>query len=212
VTGVVEDEPILVVRDLSRRFGNEEVIRSLSLAVHRGDRTAICGANGSGKSTFLRCVAGTLTPSGGRVRIGPHAAGSVAAAQRIGVLLSQERSFYLRLSGRENLLMFARTRGLDRKAAARSVDELSAELELDDILRERADRCSTGMLQQLAIARALLTNPSLLLFDEPVRSLDRSAVDRFWAALDRRENAAVLMATHNADDVGRCTSRIDFPT
>jgi ABC-type multidrug transport system ATPase subunit len=208
----VADEPILRVEELSRHFGDEQVIRSLNVVLHAGDRTAVCGANGSGKTTFLRCIAGTLTPSAGRIRVGPHVAGSLAAAHLIGVSLPQERSFYLRLTGRENLLLFARIRGLDRKAAARSIHELSDELELADILRERADRCSTGMLQQLAIARALLANPALLVFDEPIRSLDQAAVDRFWAALGRREAAAVLMATHNSDDIGRCTRRVDFPT
>jgi ABC-type multidrug transport system ATPase subunit len=71
------------------------------------------------------------------------------------------------------------------------------------------DRCSTGMLQQVSFARALLGNPRLLLLDEPTRSLDLDAVERLWTALDRRPETAVLIATHRPDDLDRCTSRLD---
>ena len=212
LTATLREESILVVEDLSRRFGDHEVIRRLNFVLQRGERAAVCGANGSGKSTVLRCIIGTVTPSSGRIQVQSHRAGSLEAAQCVGVSLSLERSFYLRLSGLENLLLFARLRGLDRANARRCVDELSEELELGTILCERADRCSTGMLQQLAIARALLTSPPVLLFDEPTRSLDQPAADRFWAAIARREATAILIATHNSADVDRCSKRIDLPS
>jgi ABC-type multidrug transport system ATPase subunit len=200
--------PVLTIEGLWRRFGTRDVVRSLDLAVGPGERVALCGPNGSGKTTVIRCISGTLTPTSGRIWIGGHEAGTLEARQLIGVSLSQERSFYLRLSGRENLAFFARVRGYAARQAARLVAGLEEELELGDILAERVDRCSTGMVQQLAFARALLGDPGLLLLDEPTRSLDRDAFARLWAAVDRRPRTALLIATHNEEDVDRCHQRV----
>ena len=153
---------MLSIESLNRRFGRREVVRSLDLAVEPGQRVALWGPNGSGKSTVLRCVAGTLVPSAGSVRIGGHQAGELAARRLVGASLSQERSFYLRLSGRTNLLFFARMRYDNRREGVRSVDALIEELEIADIAAQRVDRCSTGMVQQLGIARALLGDPVVL--------------------------------------------------
>jgi ABC-type multidrug transport system ATPase subunit len=175
-----------------------------------GQRVALRGPNGIGKTTVLRCVTGTLAPTSGRISVGGHLAGSIQARRQIGASFSQERSFYLRLSGRENLLVFARVRGLSRRDAVERVRELEDELELEEILAERVDRCSTGMVQQLAVARALLDDPELLVLDEPTRSLDDEATARLWAALDRRPAPALLMATHRDDDVDHCHWRIEL--
>jgi ABC-type multidrug transport system ATPase subunit len=207
------DPHILTIEGLCRRFGAHEVVHSLDLTAEPGNRIALCGPNGSGKTTVLRCIAGTVTPTRGRTSVGGHPAGTIEARRLVGASFSQERSFYLRLSGHENLLFFARLRTDGKREAARQVEALEAELELAEITRERVDRCSTGMIQQLAFARALLGKPSLLLLDEPTRSLDDDALGRLWRALDRRrEGVALVIATHRSDDVERCDSRIDLPS
>jgi ABC-type multidrug transport system ATPase subunit len=202
-------EAALVLRGLCRRFGDKLVVRGLDLELHAGERVALHGPNGSGKTTILRCVAGTLAPTSGTVTVCGRRAGSVAAQRLIGLSFSQERSFFMRLSGQANLIFFARLRGLGKRGAAREVEVLSEELELGEILDERADRCSSGMLQQLAIARALLGEPRLLLLDEPTRSLDDEAMDRFWRAIERR-TAAALVATHLQADLERCDRTVDL--
>ena len=135
-------------------------------------------------------------------------AGSVAARRSTGVSLSQERSFYLRLSGWQNLIFFAQLRGFTRRGAGKAVAELSEELDLGEILKERGDRCSTGMILQVAFARALLGEPSLLLLDEPTRSLDNEATQRLWRAIENRPGTTVLIATHRTEDLEHCDSHV----
>jgi ABC-type multidrug transport system ATPase subunit len=116
----------------------------------------------------------------------------------------------LRLTGRANLRFFSRLRIASLRAAYAQVDALEEELDLRDIAAERCDRCSMGMMQQLAFARALLGSPNLLLLDEPTRSLDEAATERLWGALDRRPQLSVLIATHREDDIRRCHSQLEL--
>jgi ABC-2 type transport system ATP-binding protein len=203
-------ERTLEVRGLSRRFGPIDVLSGLDVQLAAGERLAVRGPNGSGKTTFLRCVTGTLAPSDGQVLVCGHEAGSMEARGRLGVSLSQERSFYLRLSVRDNLLFFSRLRHRSEAEAQSGVDEVVEELEIEEIAGLEMSRCSTGMVQQVAFARALLGGPDLLVLDEPTRSLDRGAIERLWGALDRRDRAAVLIATHRPDDVDRCGAHLDL--
>jgi ABC-type multidrug transport system ATPase subunit len=202
---------LLRVEGLSREFRGHKVLAALDLGLEAGGRLAVTGANGSGKTTLLRCIAGSLTPTSGAVTVGRHAAGTLEARALTGVSLAQERSFYLRLTGRANLRFFSRLRTPSRRAADSQVDALEEELVLREIAAERCDRCSTGMMQQLAFARALLGDPHLLLLDEPTRSLDEAATARLWAALDRRPEVAVVIATHREEDIRQCGAQLELP-
>jgi ABC-type multidrug transport system ATPase subunit len=203
-------ERVLVVEGLCREFRERRVVENFDLSLSPGERVALRGPNGSGKTTILRCILGTLWPTSGCISVGGHAAGSLAARHLMGAVLPQDRAFYLRLTGRTNLLFFAKVRGLGRHEAAREVQQLDAELRLSETLSRRLDRCSTGMLQKLAIARALIAEPPLLLLDEPTRSLDDAAVELLWGALERRPQVAVLIATHRRDDLAHCGRKIDL--
>ena len=194
-------QPILQIDALNHRFGQHAVLTDFDLEAAAGEKIAIRGPNGSGKTTLLRCIAGTIIATAGNIRVAGHEAGSLDARRITGVSLSQERSFYLRLSGRENLLLFARLNGLGKGAAAERVDEIADELELSEIVDQRADRCSSGQLQQLAFARALVGNPELVLLDEPTRSLDVEARARLWTAL--ATSAAPRRSDRDAPGRGR---------
>lgn len=206
------DQPaVLEIRKLHRAFGEHVVVEALDLTIAAGERVALLGANGAGKTTILRCVAGTLAPDSGEIKISAHPAGSPSARRLVGASLSQERSFYLRLSGHQNLLFFARLRVRGEKAARRAVQELTNELDLTDIIMERVDIYSSGMVQQLALARALLGEPKLLLLDEPTRSLDKAARRRLWGALKRRPTLSLLLSTHSDDDSAECGRLVHLP-
>ena len=200
---------LVSARGLTRRFG-ARVVGPVDVELAAGERVALRGPSGSGKSTILRCLAGTLVRTTGEIRIGAHAGGTPAARALLGVLLAHERSFDLRLTGRANLLFFARLRHASSRRAAAAVAALEDELALGEFAGERVSRCSTGMIQQLAFARALLGEPAALLLDEPTRSLDTDAVGRLWDALARRPRTAVLLATHRDDDVERCDRAIEL--
>ena len=202
---------VVEITGLGRRFGDHEVVRSLDLSLAPGERAAFWGPNGSGKSTVLRCIAGTLLPSSGRILVSGFSAGTLEARRAVGASLAQDRSFYLRLTGHVNLLFFARLHSASEGEARRRVGALEEELGLQEIAAERVDRCSTGMVQQLGFARALLGNPAVVLLDEPTRSLDEDARGRLWAALERRPAVATLIATHLKEDLDRCDRRVVFP-
>jgi len=202
--------PLVEVAHLSRSFGSKRVLRDLSLVLRRGERVALRGPNGAGKTTLLRCILGTLAPSDGVVTVGGHRGGTRAARALVGASLAQERSFYLRLTALDNLLLFAGLRGMSQSAARREVASLVNELGLHEIAGQRADSCSTGQLQRVAFARALLGSPRVLLLDEPTRSLDADARDGLWAAIHRRPDAAVLFATHLDEDANRASRLLDL--
>jgi ABC-2 type transport system ATP-binding protein len=204
------DQPILSVRGLTRSFGDQVVVSDLDLEVRAGERVALRGPNGSGKTTILRCITGALVPTAGEVHVGGHPAGSQGASRMLGASLSQDRSFYLRLSGRENLLFYAQLRHRRSGDAPAQVRALEEELEIEQIAVKRLDSCSTGMLQQIGLARALLGTPQLFVLDEPTRSLDQQAKKRLWAALDRRPQTAVVIATHLPDDLDHCGRHVDL--
>jgi ABC-type multidrug transport system ATPase subunit len=203
---------VVSIERLSRSFGKHVVVRDLDLNLEPGQRMALWGPNGSGKSTVLRCVAGTLLPSEGEVRVCGHEAGSLEARALVGASLSQERSFDMRLTGHGNLLFFAKLRFAREDKAAAEVAAIEEELEIEAMAAERVNRASSGMIQQIALARALLGSPALVLLDEPTRSLDADARKRLWGAIERRPRTAVLIATHLEEDVSRCDGRVDFPT
>lgn len=206
-----EPDALLKLQGLRRDFDGRRVVEALDLELCGGERAALHGPNGSGKSTVLRCIAGTVAPGAGEISVGGHAAGSIGARRLTGLSLGQERSFYLRLSGVENLRFYARLRCEEREAI-RQVDEVVKELSVAQIAGQSVDKCSSGMLQQLGFARALLGRPRLLLLDEPTRSLDDEALSRFWAALERRPHLAVLLATHRDEDLARCGARVELPS
>ena len=134
----------LAVRGLTRDFGTFRAFGPIDLEVAPEERIALRGPNGSGKTTFLRCLTGTLTPTAGEALVGGDPAGTLPARRRVGASLSVERSFYLRLSGWANLLFFARLRQDSESAARGQVEALVAELELEDIVRAPAGQLLDG--------------------------------------------------------------------
>lgn len=177
-------EPVVEARAVSRQYGYRSVVREASLAVAPGEALLLTGPNGAGKTTLLRLLAGLLRPSSGRVA----RRGSVG-------LVAHDAMLYDALSARENLRFFARLHGLRGPGP---VDRALELLGLSDRADDRAATFSRGMLQRLAIARALLPTPGLLLLDEPLSGLDAATVDALLALLaaERGRGTAMVIVSH----------------
>lgn len=173
------DGQCLLARSLTRSFRGRRVLDEIDLACPAGNVAVVAGDNGAGKTTLLRIFATLLHPDSGTasvdgydvVRDGPE------VRARIGVALVNERSLFWRLSGRENLRVFAATSGVPRKLSDGYIGDVLEELELERIADQRVANLSAGQRQRLIIARAAVARPSVLLLDEPLRGLDQSGVD-----------------------------------
>ena len=211
--------PALLVEGVTKRFhvGRSKrpvlAISNVSLRLERGGVFGILGANGSGKSTLIRLVSGLLTLDEGRVEVFGHdIAREEMAVKRLINRVSVDAAFFKKLSPMENLLFAARLYGLD---AGRARKDAIAILERLGIARKRVDRpveqMSRGMQQKVAIARALLTSPALLLLDEPTTGLDprsKLEVQAFIEDVRTSHDASIVLTTHDLDEADRLCDRI----
>ncbi len=186
--------------------GGKDVLREISLEVAPGECVALLGPNGSGKSTLLRLLATLLRPTSGEGYIGGHHLVQEAFAVRriVGCAFGGGRSFYLRLTGRQNLAFFAALHLLRGSAAGRRIDNLLEGFGLIEEADRPARFYSTGMLQRLDLARALLGDPPVLLLDEPTQGLDPAAAEAFLDLLKgplvTGQGKTVLLATHRLEE------------
>jgi len=186
--------------DISRHFGRRRVLNKINFRCTAGETVALVGANGAGKSTLLGIAATLLTPSSGRVHYGDSVSASTAELRaRIGAL-GHDLFIYPELSAAENLAFFARAYGIrDVTRVVQSALERAGLDERDD----PAGRFSRGMRQRLALERALLHEPRLVLLDEPFTGLDDAATAALRGRLiDLRDaGCIVLVATHDLETI-----------
>jgi heme exporter protein A len=189
---------VVEVSGLVRRFGEREALAGVDARLGPGETLAVFGPNGAGKTTLLRVLAGLLRPHGGQVRIFGHSLPEDAWAVRgrIG-FTSHEPLLYRELSGRENLDLYARLyRVTDR-------DERIAELLASTAMTDRADEpvrtLSRGMVQRLALARAVMHRPELLLLDEPRAGLDPDAEELVEPLIGRACGLTRVLVTHDLE-------------
>lgn len=194
--------PGIVAEAVTKSFGPVRALDGVDLEVGPGQVTAMIGANGAGKSTLVRVLATTVIPDSGAVRIADHdvVRRSREARDAVGLVLGEERSFFWRLNGLQNLEFFGALHGMRRAEARAKALEVVASVGLADVASRRVDRYSTGMRARLGLARALLGDPSVLLLDEPTRSLDPMStisIRELVLGLAKERSAAVLFVTHD---------------
>lgn len=189
-------------------------LAGLSLEVREGESLALLGANGAGKSTLLRILATLLIPTRGSARIAGYDSlrDSREVRRRLGYHAGSDHGFYARLTGRENLLFFGELNRLSRHAAQARIDELSSRFHLEQALDRQVRTLSSGTVQRLSLARALLHQPSVLLLDEPTRSLDAIAAAEFRRFLQSEVLAhgktSLLFASHTLPEIEQLAHRI----
>ena len=195
----------IAVRDLRKRYAHVEAVRCVTFEVRAGTTTALLGGNGAGKTTTLSMLLGVLLPTSGAI----HVLGCDMLRDRHRVLPRMNfTSPYVdlpkRLTVRENLRVFADLYGIER--ASMRIDELSAELDLADLLKRPYGQLSAGQRTRVSLAKALLNRPDVLLLDEPTASLDPDIGDRMRSHLENYQRASgctMLLASHNMSEVER---------
>src|SRR5829696_5853657 len=202
--------PAISVRDLRKTYGGGVAVDGIGFEVQRGSVVGLLGGNGAGKTTAIAMIMGLVLPSGGEVRV-------------FGVDMTRERNRVLhrmnfespyvdmphRLTVRQNLTVFGRLYGVG--GLAERIAQLAEELALEDLLGRLAGQLSAGQKTRVALAKALLNEPDLLLLDEPTASLDPDTADWIRTRLERyriERGASLLLASHNMGEVERLCDRV----
>ncbi len=209
-TPTAPQAPVIRVTKLVKRFGMKTVLRGLDFEVRRGEFVALLGPNGAGKTTFLRILASLSQPSLGEVRISGHQLPREAAAVRAGLgVVAHTPLLYGDLTAEENLRFYGRLYGV-----AHAANRIAEVLELVGLRGRRGDLVRTfsrGMQQRLAIGRAVLHDPDVMLFDEPHTGLDQDACAMLDTVLQSvaARGRTVVMTSHDMVRAEALAARFD---
>jgi ABC-2 type transport system ATP-binding protein len=217
--------PAVEVRDLRKEFRRRDrragrfarkrmpALQGLTFTIERGECVAILGQNGSGKSTLVRLLSTLLINDGGEARVFGHDAfKDTRAVRRLVNRVSVEASFFKKMSAFENLSYAARFYGMPPSATRKAIPEILEKVGFPaDRSGESMENLSRGMQQKVALARALLTSPVLLLLDEPTTGLDprsKLEVQKFIKDVRRTHDATILLCTHDMNEAEALADRV----
>ncbi|MEC0599394.1 sodium ABC transporter ATP-binding protein NatA [Bacillus spizizenii] len=200
---------MITLTDCSRRFHDKKkvvkAVRDVSLTIQKGEVVGILGENGAGKTTMLRMIAALLEPSEGAIKVAGFdtVKQPVEVKKRIGVLFGGETGLYERMTAKENLQYFGRLYGLNRHEIKARIVDLSKRFGMRDYMNRRVGGFSKGMRQKVAIARALIHDPDIILFDEPTTGLDITSSNIFREFIQqlKREQKTILFSSHIMEEV-----------
>jgi ribosome-dependent ATPase len=201
-------EPVIVARDLTRRFGDFTAVDRVSFTIERGEIFGFVGSNGCGKTTTMKMLTGLLSPTEGEALLfgKPLDARNMAARLRVGYM-SQSFSLYTELTVRQNLDLHARLFHIPARKAKLRLAELIEQFGLADFLDQRASDLPLGIRQRLSLAVAIVHEPEMLILDEPTSGVDPLARDRFWELLidlSRNRGVTIFVSTHFMNEAERC--------
>jgi len=199
---------IIELEKICKGISGREVLRDVTFSVGKGDIFGYLGPNGAGKTTTIRIILGLMRADSGRVSILGKSPDNDAARQKIGFLLEND-GLYDNLSARDNLLYYARL--YDVKEPEKTILDAIKSVGLEDRVKDKTGAFSKGMLQRLALARAMLHNPELLVLDEPTAGVDPSGqieIRNIMLDMVKNSGSTILLSSHNLDEVQRICNRI----
>ncbi|HEX9476870.1 MAG TPA: ABC transporter ATP-binding protein [Candidatus Dormibacteraeota bacterium] len=194
---------MLEVEGLAKRYGEVLALRDLSVRVDEGQCLVLLGRNGAGKTTALRCMAGVLIPTSGTVKVdGINAATDPAAVRAKVGLMPEVPGLYERMSARTYLDYFGAIYDIEPALRRRRIEELLETFDLDDAADRWLGTYSKGMRQKVALIRATLHRPRMVLADEPTSALDPDSARRAWDYLKglQKEGCALVICTHSMEE------------
>lgn len=210
--------PAIVTHELAHRFpsphGPVEALRGVTLTIAPGEFFGLFGPNGAGKTTLICCLSTLVIPTGGSARVQGFDVVREAAHVRanIGLVFSNESSFYGRLTGRQNLEFFGALQNLAGRAVRQRIAELLALFDLAHAADKPAQSYSTGMRQKLNVIRALLHDPPIIFLDEPTKGLDAITAETLRALLRdelvKKRGKTVLLTTHDLQEMEQLCDRV----
>lgn len=206
-------EVVLRTEKLTKRFGSRTAVNSLDMEVNRGDVFGLLGPNGAGKSTTLRMILGLIWPTAGHISLfgDPVTLGDRRPLlQRVGAIIEQP-TFYPYLSGRQNLRVVARYAGQPNTAALRKrIDDVLQLVGLGDRGKDAFKRYSLGMKQRLGLGAALLTEPELLILDEPTNGLDPAGIVEMRELISQlsQNGMTIVLSSHLLHEVQQVCNRV----
>lgn len=203
-----DPETSLDPREQGRKF---HVLENVSFASKQGEIVGLLGPNGAGKTTLLRILSTALKPSSGTALVNGAdiATNPLAVRHQIG-FLSGNTGLYGRLTPKEILTYYGKLHGVEKNELERRLDDLFTSLEIGDYAHRKADSLSTGMKQKVNIARTLVHDPKVIIFDEPTTGLDVFASQTILAFIERckQQGKSVIFSTHHMHEVERLCDRI----
>lgn len=203
---------VIQVENLTKQFKKIKAVDSISFSVDNGEIVGLLGENGAGKTTTLRMLATMLKITSGNAKINGYDIEKEAGKVRgeIGILFGGEVGLYDRLTARENIKYFAELNGMSDEEISTSISKLVDVLEMGDYIDRRVGKFSRGMKQKVAIARAIVHNPSVMLFDEPTAGLDVSAarIVQDFIIKCKEEKRAIIFSSHSMQEVERLCDRV----
>ncbi|HMM19324.1 MAG TPA: ABC transporter ATP-binding protein [Selenomonadales bacterium] len=202
-------EPALLLHQLGKAYGRQQVLSGISLAVAKGEIFGLLGPNGAGKTTLMKLIAGLSRPDSGRLAIfGRDGGGERAGIKQLIALVAQESNLEREFTVREALLTYARLFGI--ADPARRVEEVSRQFDLYGLRDKKVAVLSGGMARRLLIARALLPEPRLLLLDEPTVGLDPDVRQDIWNIVRQlaADSVTIFMTTHYMEEAEQLCHRV----
>lgn len=203
---------MIEVLGLSKNFKNIKAVDSINFKVDKGEVVGLLGENGAGKTTTLRMIATMLKPTGGAALVNGYDIVKKQSKVRgeIGILFGGEVGLYDRLTARENIKYFAELNGMSKAETDESIKYLIEILDMKEYIDRKVGKFSRGMKQKVAIARSIVHNPSVMLFDEPTAGLDITAarIVQDFIIKCREDNKAIIFSSHSMSEVERICDRI----
>ena len=203
--------PVLSIADLEKSYGSISVLQSISLAMAPGDFLVLVGPSGCGKSTLLNCIAGLEDTTGGRIEIDGREVTHVPPRDRDIAMVFQSYALYPTMSVAENIAFGMKIRKLDKAEQQRRTAEIARLLQIEHLLERKPAHLSGGQRQRVAMGRALVREPKLFLFDEPLSNLDAKLRVEMRAeikALHQRLGASIVYVTHDQIEAMTLGTRI----